>query len=65
MHTTKETTMPIHTRRTTLLIGSLALASLASPLALAQDNFPNRPIRLVVPYAAGGGTDILARQLST
>lgn len=57
--------MPIHTRRTTLLIGSLALASLASPLALAQDNFPNRPIRLVVPYAAGGGTDILARQLST
>jgi tripartite-type tricarboxylate transporter receptor subunit TctC len=31
--------------------------------ALAQPGFPNRPIRVVVPYAAGGGTDLTTRLL--
>jgi tripartite-type tricarboxylate transporter receptor subunit TctC len=29
--------------------------------AVAQDSFPARPMRLLVPYAAGGGTDAIAR----
>ncbi|MDO8448749.1 MAG: tripartite tricarboxylate transporter substrate binding protein [Rhodoferax sp.] len=33
----------------------------ASSLALAQDVFPSKPIKLVVPYAAGGPADMLAR----
>jgi tripartite-type tricarboxylate transporter receptor subunit TctC len=38
----------------------LAISCLASFSALAE-NFPNKPIRIVVPYAAGGTTDMLAR----
>ncbi|MES2197700.1 MAG: tripartite tricarboxylate transporter substrate binding protein [Pseudomonadota bacterium] len=38
------------------------LALLAAPTAgQAQDNFPNRPVRIVVPYAAGSVTDVFAR----
>jgi tripartite-type tricarboxylate transporter receptor subunit TctC len=37
-----------------------ATASLSRP-ALAQDGFPNRPVRFVVGYTPGGATDIAAR----
>ena len=44
---------------------ALVLAVIALP-ALAQSDaaFPARPIRLVVPFAAGGGNDLLARVIS-
>jgi len=40
----------------------LALCSvlLVAPAALAQ-SYPGKPIRIIVPYSAGGGTDIVAR----
>src|SRR2546427_2348843 len=38
------------------------LCALALPAAvLAQASYPSRPIELVVPYPAGGGTDVLGR----
>ena len=52
-------------RRSFNLLKVLALgaACLAAPTALAQD-FPNRPIKIVVPAAAGGPTHITAQMLA-
>ena len=48
------------------LLGLLfsALVSVCTPQALAQASYPNKPIRFIVPYPAGGGTDIVARLLA-
>jgi len=48
-------------RWTKILPGVVLL--LASTLAAAQA-FPTKPIHIVVPYPAGGGTDIVARMLA-
>src|SRR3954447_26497787 len=41
------------------LIATLTLASLCTGSAFAQ--FPDRPIKVIVPFAAGGGVDVMAR----
>ncbi len=46
----------------TTLIGALALG--ATRPALAQDAYPNRPVRLVVSTAVGGSSDVTARILA-
>ena len=38
-----------------------ALLSLCSASAAQAQSYPNRPLRAIVPYAAGGGADVLAR----
>ncbi|HEY6026438.1 MAG TPA: tripartite tricarboxylate transporter substrate binding protein [Pseudolabrys sp.] len=42
------------------VLAILALTSVAPP-ALAQSAYPSRSIRLIVPYPAGGATDVVAR----
>jgi tripartite-type tricarboxylate transporter receptor subunit TctC len=44
-----------------ILLAASALAALAGTAALAQDPYPSRPITYIVPFGAGGTTDILAR----
>jgi tripartite-type tricarboxylate transporter receptor subunit TctC len=42
----------------------LALASITLVASVSAQDYPGRPIRLIVPFPAGGATDILSRALS-
>jgi tripartite-type tricarboxylate transporter receptor subunit TctC len=44
----------------TAVLAALVFGSAASA-ALAQSKFPNRPIRMLIPFAPGGGVDVVAR----
>jgi len=51
-------------RSTRLLLTALVLWAVAAPQGLAQDKYPTRPIRIIVPSAAGGGSDTSARLIA-
>ena len=53
--------MPVRFLRT--LATALCLGAAASA-CLAQSAYPNKPIRLIVPFPAGGATDLFARSLA-
>jgi tripartite-type tricarboxylate transporter receptor subunit TctC len=54
--------LPRRTALATLLAAALPLAGVTCSLAAqAADAWPARPIRLVVPFSAGGANDLMAR----
>lgn len=58
----------ISTRLGSLAAGLLLAAGLGMSAATAQDaaaDFPNKPVTLVIPFGAGGGSDTLARTLAS
>ena len=48
-------------KKTLAMTAVLAMAWLAAPLAAQTTDFPNKPVRIVVPFPPGGATDITAR----
>lgn len=51
--------------RAGLLLGVFTAVVLAPALAQPAGNFPNRPVRFIVPYPPGGATDAVARLVAT
>ncbi len=49
------------TRRAGIALGLTLLAAMASGASARADGFPDRPVTLVIPFAAGGSTDVVGR----
>jgi tripartite-type tricarboxylate transporter receptor subunit TctC len=60
----KITRWPAHYVRLVLPMAVFGLLALQQLTAAAQGAYPNRPVKLIVPFSAGSGTDILARMVA-
>jgi tripartite-type tricarboxylate transporter receptor subunit TctC len=55
---------PFSTSMQRRLVLAAAASGVAAPFMASAQSFPNRPIRMIVPFTAGGATDVLARTLA-
>src|SRR5262245_13726281 len=47
--------------RTAVLTAIVAISAVATVQSVSAQNYPTKPIHLIVPYPAGGGTDFFAQ----
>lgn len=55
--------IPFSRRRALGGMAASVLGSLAAPLLAQSGPFPNRPLKIIMPWAAGGGGDVLVRAM--
>lgn len=60
----EQPTQAAPTRRTLISAGIALAAGLATTVGAQAQPFPNKTVRIIVPYTAGGPTDLMARALS-
>ena len=52
-------------QRHTAIFALLLAAATFAPVTVRAQDYPNKPVRVIVPWPAGGGTDVLGRLMAT